>query len=139
MPVSSVCFLFFLKPFIYVVFLSYRGVCTHVDLSEPAYTQVSLVTVAYTRILYISTIAYILQFSRFVNLFVSEGLSGGLSKSETIIFQYQLFVLQRASRSEFSLIIRSIGLVFFDCKRHHFWLKHARFLPRNLGCSVSSG
>ena len=30
-------------------------------------------------------------------------------------------------------------LFFVDCKRHRFWLKHTRFLARNLGCSVSSG
>ena len=60
----------------------------HVSLSKPAYTQVSLGTIAYTRNMYISTAAYILQFSIFLNLFVSEGLSGSLIQSETVIFQY---------------------------------------------------
>ena len=52
-------FYFFLKSFIYIVFLSYRSIYTHVSLSEPAYTQVSLVIVACTRILHIIAGAYI--------------------------------------------------------------------------------
>ena len=82
----SVCvFLFFLKDFRYAFFLDYRSVYTLVALSEPAYTQVSLVSVAYTRILQIIAGAYITLFSRFIIFLIAECFSGGLGQSQAVI------------------------------------------------------
>ena len=52
-------------------------------------------------------------------------------------FQYQLFVLQQASCSKFSLIVRGIGLVFVVANVIVF-AKARKISCWNLGCSDSS-
>lgn len=79
------------------------------------------------------------NFQDFSNLFVSEGLSAGLIQSWTVTFLRQSLVLQQVSDFKFSLIVRSVGLVFFLLQASSFLFKHTRFLARDLGCYNPSG
>ena len=78
-------FYFSWKDFKYALFLDYRSVYMPVALSEPAYTQVSLVSVAYTRILQIFAGAYITLFSRFIIFLFAESFSGSLGQCQAVI------------------------------------------------------
>ena len=68
------------------------------------------------------------NFQDFSNLFVSEGLSTGLIQSWTVTFLSQSLVLQQVSDFKFSLIVRSVGLVFVFASVICFFLSTQDFL-----------
>ena len=105
-------FLFFLKDFRYALFLDYRSVYTLVALSEPTYTQVSLVSVAYTRILQIIAGAYITLFSRFIIFLFAGCFSGGLGQCQAVVFPVTVPCWTGGILFEISPTIRSASLVF---------------------------